>query len=635
MAKVYLQEKITGTQGQVVMINAQGNAEAQDALSSVLGHISDKDNPHNVTAAQTGAVPVGRTVNGKALSADITLAAGDVGADAAGTAAAAVGAHNDAADAHGSLFAGKADADLSNVDNAVFKAKAEASGAAGDPSRITETHPVASGYSVKAGDVVDVNDAGEVVCEKAYAELATEAWPVSDMKYAASTSTTRYPILLSAGENKILLVCITGTSAPYKVYAIPGIVGNGHIQWDTPQYFGTRSKLTTNNIISTAISNSGFAYSIDFGTGSVVRLQNIGADGSTTTLFTASFDWSNSYERGLGCAKLSDTKFLVSQLAYDPSNEWSEYRYRSYDGTNQLKKYSGSVRNIPVPSNMVGMAGEYAFGATSGYCHLVTIADDYTISETKVSVAGAVDAPLYVLDDTHIYQYTGSKYIVYETNGTTASIYAQGTDYDNPLYLEAYQATKINYDKQTYCGGEGYGWGVTALNASSYSVSGNKPGNSYAIALTDATAGQNVEIALEGLFYLEGITKGQEILDVTGYRIGYGYADGKLRVDSKELGRQAYVMGSYTGDNAMGRIIDLGFEPTLVLVQSFLNSGSYAGENVTMVCQKEIPFRFSSVTSKNYIIQISNNGFILGTSGQSASNFANKNTYVYNYIAFR
>ena len=41
------------------------------------------DNPHGVTAAQVGAVPTTRKVNGKALSADVTLAAADVGAAAA------------------------------------------------------------------------------------------------------------------------------------------------------------------------------------------------------------------------------------------------------------------------------------------------------------------------------------------------------------------------------------------------------------------------------------------------------------------------------------------------------------------------------------------------------------------------
>lgn len=44
------------------------------------GHTNLKNNPHGVTAAQTGAVPTTRKVNGKALSEDITLAAIDVGA---------------------------------------------------------------------------------------------------------------------------------------------------------------------------------------------------------------------------------------------------------------------------------------------------------------------------------------------------------------------------------------------------------------------------------------------------------------------------------------------------------------------------------------------------------------------------
>lgn len=59
-------------------------------------HASNTNNPHNVTAeqvgarpntwlptaAEVGAVPTSRTVNGKALSADIALSAADVGAAA-------------------------------------------------------------------------------------------------------------------------------------------------------------------------------------------------------------------------------------------------------------------------------------------------------------------------------------------------------------------------------------------------------------------------------------------------------------------------------------------------------------------------------------------------------------------------
>lgn len=65
---------------------AAGKANASD-LSS---HTGNKSNPHGITAFQVGAVPTSRTVNGKALSANITLTAGDVGADASGAASSAL-----------------------------------------------------------------------------------------------------------------------------------------------------------------------------------------------------------------------------------------------------------------------------------------------------------------------------------------------------------------------------------------------------------------------------------------------------------------------------------------------------------------------------------------------------------------
>lgn len=43
-------------------------------------HIANKSNPHGLTADQIGAVPTTRTVNGKPLSSNISLAAADVGA---------------------------------------------------------------------------------------------------------------------------------------------------------------------------------------------------------------------------------------------------------------------------------------------------------------------------------------------------------------------------------------------------------------------------------------------------------------------------------------------------------------------------------------------------------------------------
>ena len=68
---------------------AAWNAKADGTATSA--HISNTNNPHGVTAAQVGAVPTTRKVNGKALSADVTLAAADVGAAAAGHSHAASG----------------------------------------------------------------------------------------------------------------------------------------------------------------------------------------------------------------------------------------------------------------------------------------------------------------------------------------------------------------------------------------------------------------------------------------------------------------------------------------------------------------------------------------------------------------
>lgn len=58
----------------------QGFALLSDEVDT---HIARTDNPHGATAAQVGAVPTTRKVNGKALSADVTLTAADVGAAAA------------------------------------------------------------------------------------------------------------------------------------------------------------------------------------------------------------------------------------------------------------------------------------------------------------------------------------------------------------------------------------------------------------------------------------------------------------------------------------------------------------------------------------------------------------------------
>ena len=68
----------------LTLINAHldnANVHVTAALKQAWNtHAANTENPHEVTAAQAGAVPTTRKVNNKALSADIELTAADVGA---------------------------------------------------------------------------------------------------------------------------------------------------------------------------------------------------------------------------------------------------------------------------------------------------------------------------------------------------------------------------------------------------------------------------------------------------------------------------------------------------------------------------------------------------------------------------
>lgn len=68
------------------LVKTADGGNAEEKLAAAAEHIANKDNPHGVDAVQIGAVPTSRKVNNKSLSADVTLSAGDVGADAAGSA---------------------------------------------------------------------------------------------------------------------------------------------------------------------------------------------------------------------------------------------------------------------------------------------------------------------------------------------------------------------------------------------------------------------------------------------------------------------------------------------------------------------------------------------------------------------
>jgi hemerythrin-like domain-containing protein len=76
---------------------------ALKALIDALPSWAKEANKPSYTPSEVGAVPTSRTVNGKALSSNISLSASDVGADASGAASSAVSAHNTNTSAHNDL----------------------------------------------------------------------------------------------------------------------------------------------------------------------------------------------------------------------------------------------------------------------------------------------------------------------------------------------------------------------------------------------------------------------------------------------------------------------------------------------------------------------------------------------------
>ena len=66
--------------GQLPEMDYDPAGSAAGVQANLTSHINNKSNPHGVSPSQIGAVPTTRKVNNKALSADVSLSAADVGA---------------------------------------------------------------------------------------------------------------------------------------------------------------------------------------------------------------------------------------------------------------------------------------------------------------------------------------------------------------------------------------------------------------------------------------------------------------------------------------------------------------------------------------------------------------------------
>lgn len=115
--------------------------------ASLQAHLVDTSNPHQVTAAQADAVPTSRTVNGKALSANIALDSGDISAQVASPAAGSVGAVLALLDSATTALGGAVDGIAAKIPSAA-SASNQCATAADIPSSETWTFTLSGGTTV-------------------------------------------------------------------------------------------------------------------------------------------------------------------------------------------------------------------------------------------------------------------------------------------------------------------------------------------------------------------------------------------------------------------------------------------------------------------------------------------------------
>lgn len=101
-----------------------------------------------------------------------------------------------------------------------------------------------------------------------------------------------------------------------------------------------------------------------------------------------------------------------------------------------------------------------------------------------------------------------------------------------------------------------------------------------------------------------------------------------------------YVIGSYTGDGQRGRVIELGFSPTAVLVQSALRaeSNNWSMQSETWLALRGQPAYYFTIGHDQGTMTLTceENGFSPYPTGPYERDYhANMSNTLYYYIAFR
>lgn len=151
--------------------------------------------------------------------------------------------------------------------------------------------------------------------------------------------------------------------------------------------------------------------------------------------------------------------------------------------------------------------------------------------------------------------------------------------------------------------------------------------SSQCIALQSGEAGQEIEVIFDGVAELPGAAAGREITSPGVY--GYCPRDGWLWVRPEW---ESAVCGSYTGvGSTLNREIELGFTPSAVIVCCERQNNDYVGNFPVGVVHKGRAVYYSTIK----VLEITDGGFVVGSSGTGSGSAFNTEGLIYNYIALR
>ena len=548
------------------------------------------------------------------------------------------------------------------------------------------TLPIAPGYSVSAGDVVDVSGGQIVKTVEAVANVENVIKRNTVTDTAVCYLNSAYSVMVYAISNATYARLIdnsTGVAVGSEVSVYSGSATNLSLARlsDTQFVVGYVVSDVLRVKVGT-VSGTSITFGVEFNAGSITGGYNAIVALSPTSLFAAfrsgaglfgyplAVNGSIITNAGAAVNLLSVTANKLSAtllpddasgnhrvcVCFSDSGDGSKGKavIATIDSANQVTW--GSVvtfNDVNIGNTSCCASGNdcvvlYVSAYSNNKLSLLkVIGNSISIggsSETDASGNGFVS--LSPAGNSFVAVYGGHYAVPVSRNGDTLSVgqsysYAESTNDPSSASISDNKVIVAYHDN----GNSGYGT-TTILEVMGNQIAGSfTDESSTAIALQSGTAGQSIECIFSGTTNAAWVTEGQ-VIDSSGV-YGVGIMDGILQVWSKDMPGM-FVVGTYTGnsdnvDNAQNaQEITLGFSPKFVIVSYNynvqVNSGSGIFSDVGYFGTKDFS-PIVGISGQEYpAFKITETGFIVASIKSSTTVHypaLNTNGFVYRYVAFR